>query len=89
MVVEQPPKGLGTINDMWFQWVIDIGFPGPDRGEAAVDFAKGRQRIVERCVGHRDLLEHLELRLEPLDLVVQERVLFAILSTRRAAHAKR
>jgi hypothetical protein len=33
MVVEQPPKGLGTINDMWFGWVIDIGFPGPDRGE--------------------------------------------------------
>jgi hypothetical protein len=33
MVVEQPPKGLGTINDMWFQWIIDIGFPGPDRGE--------------------------------------------------------
>jgi len=33
MVIEQPPKGLGTINDMWFQWVIDIGFPGPDRGE--------------------------------------------------------
>jgi len=33
MVVEQPPKGVGTINDMWFQWVIDIGFPGPDRGE--------------------------------------------------------
>jgi hypothetical protein len=33
MVIEQPPKGLGTINDMWFQWIIDIGFPGPDRGE--------------------------------------------------------
>jgi hypothetical protein len=33
IVIEQPPKGLGTINDMWFQWVIDIGFPGPDRGE--------------------------------------------------------
>jgi hypothetical protein len=33
MVVEQPPKGLGTINDMWFGWIIDIGFPGPDRGE--------------------------------------------------------
>jgi hypothetical protein len=33
MVVEQPPKGVGTINDMWFQWIIDIGFPGPDRGE--------------------------------------------------------
>jgi hypothetical protein len=33
MVLEQPPKGLGTINDMWFSWSIDIGFPGPDRGE--------------------------------------------------------
>src|ERR1043166_2938963 len=33
MVVEQPPKGLGTINDMWFAWIVDVGFPGPDRGE--------------------------------------------------------
>jgi hypothetical protein len=33
MVVEQPPRGLGTINDMWFTWIIDIGFPGPDHGE--------------------------------------------------------
>ncbi len=33
MVIEQPPKGVGTVNDMWFQWIIDIGFPGPDRGE--------------------------------------------------------
>ncbi|AFM24414.1 DUF1254 domain-containing protein [Desulfomonile tiedjei] len=33
MVIEQPPMGLGTINDMWFTWVIDIGFPGPDRGK--------------------------------------------------------
>jgi len=40
MVVEQPPMGVGTINDMWFQWIIDIGFPGPDRGEG------GRYLIV-------------------------------------------
>lgn len=32
IVLEQPPMGLGTINDMWFSWIIDIGFPGPDRG---------------------------------------------------------
>ena len=32
MVIEQPTGGLGAVNDMWFQWVIDIGFPGPDRG---------------------------------------------------------
>lgn len=40
MVIEQPPKGLGTINDMWFSWIIDIGFPGPDRGNG------GRYLIV-------------------------------------------
>jgi hypothetical protein len=33
LVVEVPPAQLGTIDDMWFGWVIDIGFPGPDRGE--------------------------------------------------------
>ncbi len=32
MVIEQPADGLGTINDMWFSWVIDVGGPGPDRG---------------------------------------------------------
>ncbi|MFI8608114.1 DUF1254 domain-containing protein [Pseudomonas sp. NPDC077649] len=32
LVIEQPPMGLGTINDMWFSWVIDVGFSGPDRG---------------------------------------------------------
>ena len=32
MVVEQPSNAVGTINDMWFSWIIDIGGPGPDRG---------------------------------------------------------
>lgn len=32
MVIEQPSGGIGTINDMWFSWVIDIGAPGSDRG---------------------------------------------------------
>jgi hypothetical protein len=32
LVVEQPPESLGTFNDMWFSWIIDGGFPGPDRG---------------------------------------------------------
>ena len=40
MVIEQPPMGLGAVNDMWFSWIIDIGFPGPDRG------AGGRYLIV-------------------------------------------
>jgi len=33
LVVEQPPGSLGTFNDMWFSWIIDGGFPGPDRGQ--------------------------------------------------------
>lgn len=32
VVIDQPTDGLGAINDMWFQWVTDIGKPGPDRG---------------------------------------------------------
>ena len=33
MVLETPPKALGTIDDMWWRWVTDFGSPGPDRGE--------------------------------------------------------
>ena len=33
MVVEVPPGALGTIDDYWFRWIIDISLPGPDRGE--------------------------------------------------------
>ena len=32
MVLETPPKALGTLDDMWWRWVIDFGAPGPDRG---------------------------------------------------------
>jgi len=33
IVLETPPRTLGVIDDMWFQWVTDFGLPGPDRGE--------------------------------------------------------
>jgi hypothetical protein len=33
LVIDVPPDNLGTLNDMWFGWIIDIGFPGPDRGQ--------------------------------------------------------
>jgi len=32
VVIDQPSGGLGALNDMWFQWIIDMGKPGPDRG---------------------------------------------------------
>src|SRR5271167_3349607 len=31
MVLETPPKALGTLDDFWWRWVIDFGAPGPDR----------------------------------------------------------
>jgi hypothetical protein len=33
VVLETPPKFLGAAQDAWFRWVIDLGAPGPDRGE--------------------------------------------------------
>ena len=32
VVVEIPPRVLGTINDFWYKWVIDVGLTGPDKG---------------------------------------------------------
>ena len=32
VVLEAPPKVLGTFDDMWYRWVEDIGFTGPDKG---------------------------------------------------------
>lgn len=33
MILETPPKALGTLDDAWWRWVTDFGVPGPDRGE--------------------------------------------------------
>ena len=33
VVIETPPQFLGAVQDAWFRWVIDLGVPGPDRGE--------------------------------------------------------
>jgi hypothetical protein len=33
MVVETPPQALAIFDDMWFQWIVDFGLAGPDRGE--------------------------------------------------------
>ena len=32
LVLEVPPKVLGTVNDMWQRWVVDVGITGPDKG---------------------------------------------------------
>ena len=31
--IDAPSGILGTVDDMWFRWVTDVGLPGPDRGE--------------------------------------------------------
>lgn len=33
LVLEVPPKVLGTIDDMWYRWVADVGITGADKGE--------------------------------------------------------
>jgi hypothetical protein len=33
LVLEVPPKVLGLIDDMWYHFVINLGFTGPDKGE--------------------------------------------------------
>ena len=33
MVLETPPRTLGTLDYFWWRWVIHFGAPGPDRGE--------------------------------------------------------
>lgn len=33
IVLEVPPKVLGTANDMWQHWVVDVGITGADKGE--------------------------------------------------------
>jgi hypothetical protein len=31
--IDAPSGILGTVDDMWFRWVTDLGLPGPDRGQ--------------------------------------------------------
>ena len=33
LVVEVPPKVLGLIDDMWYNWVADVGITGADKGK--------------------------------------------------------
>ena len=33
MVIDTPPQALALFDDLWFQWIVDFGLPGPDRGE--------------------------------------------------------
>ena len=33
LVLEVPPKVLGLIDDMWYHFVIDLGFTGADKGK--------------------------------------------------------
>ncbi len=33
IVLEVPPEQLGTANDMWQRWVVDVGITGPDKGK--------------------------------------------------------
>jgi hypothetical protein len=52
LVIETPPDSLGIFDDMWWNWICDFGFPGPDRGRGDQDRAS-RGRTVRRNRGDR------------------------------------
>lgn len=33
VVLEAPPQVLGTFDDLWFRWIMDVGLTGPDKGQ--------------------------------------------------------
>lgn len=33
LVLEAPPNASGAIDNMWYNWITDIGFTGPDKGK--------------------------------------------------------
>jgi hypothetical protein len=87
MVVEVPPKALGTINDMWFGWIIDIGGPGPDRGQGGKylilppdydgplpdnGFFVGRSKTTHVLYGVRAYLENNDPK--PAAALIKERL---------------
>jgi hypothetical protein len=60
MVVETLPQALGMFDDRWWQWIVDFGLPGPDRGEGGPVPARpaglrrpgARQRVPHRALAH-------------------------------------
>ena len=66
------------------QLEIDRPLVANRRLEHPVDLAERRFRPIQHRPGPRDLLKHLELRLEAFDLVVQQRVVRPLGHPRRA-----
>ena len=59
LVVDVPPKVLGTIDDFWYRWVADIGITGADHGQgrqipgaASRLQGQGSVRLLRRAAEH-------------------------------------
>ena len=66
---------------------LDVNRPlvAQSRVQHAVDFLKRSLRITQNRRGNGELFEHLFLRVELADLVVQQRIFLPFLHSRRAA----
>src|ERR1700753_1271558 len=52
MVIELPPGALmGVVNDLHQRWVMDIGLPGPDRGQGGKHLLLGPAHTGEGPAG--------------------------------------
>ena len=62
MVVETPPQALALFDDMWFQWIVDFGLPGPGsrRGRPFPARPAGLRRLPARQRLPRPALAHDE-----------------------------
>jgi len=56
LVLEVPPKVLGLIDDMWYHYVINLGFTGPDKGRGGKylllppGYGRGAARLPRRAM---------------------------------------
>ncbi len=62
MVIETPPDVLGIIDDHWFNYVMDIGHLGPDRGKG------GKFLIVPP--GYKGKAQKVVLFLTPMQMSI-------------------
>ena len=67
IVLEVPPNGLGTADDLWYRWVGDLGVTGPDRGRGGKYLFLPPGYTGARPAGLFPHPARLQLGLGPLD----------------------
>jgi hypothetical protein len=78
MVLEVPPRLLGTIGDHWFRWVIDIGLPGAGRAQGGKYLIVPPGLDLDRPRGRTEPCRHPRWQQRPCPPSVSNRHLAAL-----------